>query len=478
MAYLNVRERRMETRIAYVGPLGVGKAANLEQLGLRAKPSARPATRPNDGAGDVLSLMWSPDAAFREYPIAVEVLAARGAEPGHTSQLVRDADAVVLVLDASPDAEPRNRAAVALVRDALVSEDVPVVVQVNKTDVTDARAPGTIVGELGIVWPHVVAAAARGEGVLETLERTIEQLRAHLEASPQEPLVEGAAAKTPLLSALTEVLTETMNRRARALEDTFAARVLAARAEDTAAIVSLGRLVASEAESTRAALASLRERTEAMEKVAHELSSRVANGTDDTLRGLATHTTALAAHAGALTALEQKVGDPRTIEQSLDALKVGNQRRSEELAAKIERKHEELRAELLRAVESRARTDRELILSSVVALKGVVEGVSQDVKQADVRGPVTDLGRVLADVRAKVEALTPLLTTVKDVHRVLRDEVGAAVVARFAKVEEHMRTLGQAHQEAAQKSEERQTELGERVKELGVAMKAKKSWFT
>lgn len=483
MAYLNVRERKMETRIAYVGPFGVGKAKNLEQLGLRATPKARATSRQKHGDGEVLSLAWESETSFRDFPISVEVVAPCDGTPERTTALVRDADAIVLVLDASPDAGPRNRALVDLVREALVSDKVPVVVQVNKTDVAESRMPATIVEELGIGWPHLAASATRGEGVVETLARTIEGLLVSLEELPVDAPRDNAevGAKTPLLAALKDVLADAISRHAASVEGGFAARLderlARAHAEDSVALATLGKVVADESTKTHAAITKLRERTEAMEVVARELSARVANGTDDTIRGLATHATALAAHAGALSALEEKVGDARVLERAIEAVRVASLRQHDELSAKLDRQKEELRTELGRAIESRARTDRELVLSSIAGLKGAIEGLSIDVKAHDVRLGVTDLNRLVGEVRTKVDAMVPVLAAVKDVHRALRDE-GTAIVARVAKVEDLVRSLAEATSEADTKSEVRATEIGERVKEIGVAMKAKKSWFT
>ncbi len=481
MAYLNVRERKMETRIAYVGPFGVGKAKNLEQLGLRATPKARATSRQKHGDGEVLSLAWESETSFRDFPISVEVVAPCDGTPERTTALVRDADAIVLVLDASPDAGPRNRALVDLVREALVSDKVPVVVQVNKTDVAQSRMPATIVEELGIGWPHLAASATRGEGVVETLARTIEGLLVSLEELPVDGPRESAevGAKTPLLAALKDVLADAISRHAASVEGGFTARLDERLARAHAeALATLGKVVADESTKTHAAITKLRERTEAMEAVARELSARVANGTDDTLRGLATHATALAAHAGALSALEEKVGDARVLERAIEAVRVASLRQHDELSAKLDRQNEELRTELGRAIESRARTDRELVLSSIAGLKGAIEGLSIDVKAHDVRLGVTDLNRLVGEMRTKVDAMVPVLAAVKDVQRALRDEVGTAIVARVAKVEDLVRSLAEATSEADTKSEVRATEIGERVKEIGVAMKAKKSWFT
>lgn len=203
MAYLNVKERRLEAKIAYVGALASGRTTNFEHLG---------EARITD---EQLALYWQPkaDIAFRDCSVRVEMVASRG-EPSAESvrNLVRSADGVVFVADADPAAHARNEAMLALLREALaeITHPVPVVVQFNKSDLA-----GTAKSDLAIAdWPHVEASAISGVGVAETAERAVESVMESLRRrdigetpmSAKTPSVEA----NPLLTALRQLLRETV----------------------------------------------------------------------------------------------------------------------------------------------------------------------------------------------------------------------------------------------------------------------------
>ena len=68
MAYLNLRDRRIEAKVAYVGPAASGKATNLEQLRRSLGAQAQ-----ITNAGDALSLSWQPadNKRFRDCEVSV-----------------------------------------------------------------------------------------------------------------------------------------------------------------------------------------------------------------------------------------------------------------------------------------------------------------------------------------------------------------------------------------------------------------------
>lgn len=219
MAYLNVRERRIEAKIAYVGAPLSGKATNLERLG---------ATRAGDG--DLVSVDWGPASEqlasrFPDYELAVTLIASRGElAPDGLRDVLRDADGVVFVADATPSARARNEAALSMVRAALAADgrpDLPLVFQVNKTDADDALSADEVVQSLDVgAAPHVVASALRGEGVVETAERALGRILDELQrdagalVSYEEP-----PHHNPLLTALKQVLRETVDEHVAAYED-------------------------------------------------------------------------------------------------------------------------------------------------------------------------------------------------------------------------------------------------------------------
>lgn len=221
MAYLNVKERRLETRIAYIGALHSGRATNFQRLG-----NARV-------VDDQLSLVWEPkdDVAFRDCKVRAELVTAPGEASSDTMRaLLRTADGVVFVADADPAERARTREVLALLREALaeLTHPVPVMVQVNKTDLAP---PAVLLEELSVGdWPHVAATAVSGEGVLETTERAVELV---LESLRRREIASEAAAaapapsrdSNPLLNALRQVLRETVAAHVEEMEERSRARL-------------------------------------------------------------------------------------------------------------------------------------------------------------------------------------------------------------------------------------------------------------
>ena len=174
MAQLDVRERRMETTIAYVGARLAGKATNLHHL---KTDSARGRSTDLQISEDTLSLEWSPRRAdrFDDCDVAVKLVAAKGApSTARLDEVIGSADGVVVVVDASPSARAERARVLSLVRDALSkgsARKIPVVVQANKVDLADAKAVQELAGE--VEWPIVPASAMRGEGVVEDKDARI-----------------------------------------------------------------------------------------------------------------------------------------------------------------------------------------------------------------------------------------------------------------------------------------------------------------
>lgn len=445
MAYLNVRERRLETRIAYVGAVGAGKATNLEQLGRRASPSPIEAERSvSDDAGEILAVEWGPAKSerFRDCQLFARIVAPRGSVSGERARaLLKDVDGVVLVVDATASSREENRAHAALVREALAAasrKNVPVVVQINKTDADDALPPEVVASELGGDWPHVRAAAARGEGVVETLERALADVLARLEREGDDrtpdtvrPTGQPVTTRTegnPLLTALRAVLRETVAEHVSELETRFVAKIDAAlsRADESpnaAELAALRKALVDESARTRSAVESVRQAVTS---------------------SMAETTRALAAHSGAIAALERKFLEEGELVVKVDAMH-----------ARVEKLREEVRSEIVRVVEVQARADREHIATIAANLRRVVEQVSVDVKDAAKKD----------DVRARLTAIDEAL---KKMDRTVTEDVRDVVIAHVVAVEELARSSGEGITDVRQ----RMTELTEELKK-----KDKKGWF-
>lgn len=239
MSTLNVRARRVEAKIAYVGPARSGKATNLEQLAVRATP-ARATSREHLGdLGEVLVLDWlaPTNLQFRDCSLVVKLVATSGPLSAERARaVVEEADGVVLVLDADARARDDNRASATALRDALAGakeREVAVIVQINKSDLAGALSPEAVKAELDVGWPHVAAQASRGGGVVETAERALEAVLALLrgddegarESSTPPAQTSPRAEGNPLLAALRQVLRDTVAEHVSALEGRLGARL-------------------------------------------------------------------------------------------------------------------------------------------------------------------------------------------------------------------------------------------------------------
>ncbi len=297
MAYLNVRERRIEAKIAYVGPQFGGKGANfahLRQVTRDARVGRVDASTSDDG--EQLSVAWHPPdhARFRDCDVHVKIVSHRGPETEQRfGDVLSDVDGVVLVVDAHPLAQTRNRAALVAVRAALERSErraVPVVLQINKTDLRDALSTPEVVSALDASGlPHVAASAVRGEGVVETLEAAMNHVFASMhresEAAAAPPGASGTGPTAqgdppgnptrseepghPLLAALRQLLRDTVREHVAELEGRMVVRI-----EDSF------RAIAIRLESDGTAAAAVRDAVAGMVEVLEEVSQRTTALTD------------------------------------------------------------------------------------------------------------------------------------------------------------------------------------------------------
>lgn len=570
MAYLNVRERRVETTIAYVGPIGSGKATNLEQLGHRSRV-AREAVRGHEH-GEALVLDWTATEQehFRDCSVSVKLVGQKGPSPEHVRKLVREADGIVLVLGAEPAAAPENRRFAELVREAVATSEkpnLPVLVQVNKADLPDALTAEDVAKALGFDWPHLSATAVSGEGVVATLERIVERVLVALRDVPEEPA--GVAPSTnasrtegnPLLGALKQVLRETVRAHVAELGELFAEKLARSTAstkeqheKSTAELAALRLALVDESARTRASLTTVRDEMEALRQSTHELRLRVATGTEETVRALVSMSASLATYGEHLAELErlapdpevlaglsrqvtalsdmvaahgarlEELGRPREDERALEAITELSSRTDslvatlssqgatlallesrmrdtgpwdrldsrvdqlatsisslekkavaplggelakmraearkgmDDLATHIPRASEELRADLLRALEVRSRTDRDHTTASVNALRASLTLLSDAVDRAD-----------------GSERLAAILSGLDE----LRADKGwraveEAVQTSARKADAHAATSLSADARADVSFED----IRARLSELQSELKKKKSWFT
>lgn len=300
MAQLNVREKRLETKIAFVGPAEAGKGTNLEYLSGGVA-----------GGADT-PLFWTPrsEAKFRDCTVRVELVTS-----------LDDADGVVFVADADPEAQSRNKESAGLVRAALQSSKTSLVVQVNKTDLPNALAPADIIQslDLGAVGelPMVPASARSGLGVVETMELALATVLERLGTSDVTNSTTTAPAPAlpregnPLLTALRQVLKETVASHVAELETRLFARVEGELRVLKEELESNFQKLAKRDDTNqlevalRASASQLRKNLETTTKAEYDKLGR------SVLEALATRTDALATRTDALTARTEARTDAR-----------------------------------------------------------------------------------------------------------------------------------------------------------------------
>jgi len=245
VAYLNVRERRIETKIAYVGDRPTKTTSSLKELVSLAKTND---VELDGETGDIRSLEWRPPSTtttgtrFNDCDVAVRVVTSKSGEL--EAVLADGVDGIILGAD----------------EDQL------------------------LIGTLGdrVKVPFVVQ--AEGEGVMQTLEallvRVIDQMKTPPEAQPASPSP-SVLDQNPLLSALRDVMRETVREQMATVEAQAAARI--------AAVVE-------------ATIAERDARDEELRRTLQELRSMVATTSKETAR-------AYASQAAALTDVSARVAE-------------------------------------------------------------------------------------------------------------------------------------------------------------------------
>lgn len=173
--------RIVSLKIVYFGAAGVGKTTNLERLRAKTTTEARPSDLISlDHEGDkTLMFDWTPIRAGHgsAYDVRLQVYAVPG-KPKHEStkrRLLRDADGIVFILDSGPDKLAENRTAWQELSEHLTAlglsrDRVPLVIQLNKRDLSNAMNGDDLRARLGMGGYPVVEAVAKGAaGVGATL---------------------------------------------------------------------------------------------------------------------------------------------------------------------------------------------------------------------------------------------------------------------------------------------------------------------
>ncbi|HEX3769404.1 MAG TPA: hypothetical protein VHV30_01005 [Polyangiaceae bacterium] len=444
MAHLNLRDRVIETTIAYVGAEERGGAANLAHVKQNEQRGRAGALGEKAIAGGrVLSLDWRPrdGAKLNDCELSVKLVSADGpVDPAAMQSVLVDADGLVLVLEAAPDATTRNARAVATVREALArtpEKRVPVVVQVNQTD--GAEEPLGLEA-LSEEWPRVSARADRGDGVMETLKRAVDAVVESMQktpatdvAAPRHSVSERAprAEGNPLLSALRGIIQATVSEQIEALERRMADRLERAKVDGGEVAAVRSEIAASRREAAAARDDAQAARTEAAETRAELVAARG--------EAAAARSEIAVARADAIKARDEAVAARG---EAAAARAEAAAKREEAAAARAE--SEAIRSESAsileevtsaRGDEAREAAERFAVLEAKLThMEGAVQGLAERTASASER----------AASRQDVERLTMRLVAESNAHREAVDKRLATLGAWTDK----LTAEGDAHREA------------------------------
>ena len=180
MVQLNSEAREIAVKVVYYGPALSGKTTNLQALYQKIDPSVRGRLMTLDTKDD-RTLFFDMMPVFFKTAAGVKVKLKLYTVPGqviHESTrriVLQGTDAIAFVADsrrseAASTLAYWNNMLKNLEANGLDSTSLPIVIQMNKRDLPEARGDDELGDLKRLIQPPVVPAVAiRGEGVLETL---------------------------------------------------------------------------------------------------------------------------------------------------------------------------------------------------------------------------------------------------------------------------------------------------------------------
>lgn len=180
MATINVGDRRIDAKIVYYGPSLSGKTTNLLNIHQRLPEASRGAMRSIETQGErtlFFDLIPLSDIRLGGWTLRYHLYSVPGqaAYVRTRRAILGGADGVVFVADADPAQAEANIASRDELRIHLAQlgrdeTTLPIVLQINKIDLPDARPDVVVNGSINTAaWPLIPASAINGVGVAETL---------------------------------------------------------------------------------------------------------------------------------------------------------------------------------------------------------------------------------------------------------------------------------------------------------------------
>jgi signal recognition particle receptor subunit beta len=194
MVAFNHETREIALKVVYYGPALSGKTTNLQSLFQRIDPKVRGRLMTLDTKDD-RTLFFDMMPVFFRTASGVKVKLKLYTVPGqvmHESTrriVLQGTDAIAFVADArrseaAPTLAYWNNMLKNLEANGLDYRSLPIVIQMNKRDLPDARREDELSDLRAVIQPPVVPAVAiRGEGVLETLHALLQLCYRSLDAS-------------------------------------------------------------------------------------------------------------------------------------------------------------------------------------------------------------------------------------------------------------------------------------------------------
>jgi signal recognition particle receptor subunit beta len=185
MVQFNADTREIAVKVVYYGPALSGKTTNLQALFQKIDPKVRGRLMTLDTKDD-RTLFFDMMPVFFRTKAGVKVKLKLYTVPGqvmHESTrriVLQGTDAVAFVADsrrseAAPTLAYWNNMLKNLEANGLDYRTLPIVIQMNKRDLEDARGEDELGDLLRVIQPPILPAVAiRGEGVVETLHAVLQ----------------------------------------------------------------------------------------------------------------------------------------------------------------------------------------------------------------------------------------------------------------------------------------------------------------
>lgn len=195
MALFNETKQEINAKIVYFGPPAVGKSASIQFVHRKLKAEIRSPIKAMGGQNDrMLFFDFMPPELgevngfrirFHLYTVQGEV-----SSPSTWKTILKGADGIVFVADASPAGRGTNGAFLQRLQEYLAAYGqemaaIPHSVQCNKSDLPEAAAPAAVLDDLGLAGcPIFAASAVSGVGILTALSSVLKQVIGKLREAP------------------------------------------------------------------------------------------------------------------------------------------------------------------------------------------------------------------------------------------------------------------------------------------------------